>query len=980
MIGETQMIGDKQTSIINKFPHLRSSFSILENYKDEMNIEILKTKDDQVATLSVTIDKRPYYLHSKYDPIKEAEILIDRYKDELDKYDHVLFYGVGLGYHVEELLNRYPKLNYSMFEPIPYVFKRFLELNRLEKLDLNRLKNLYIDTVEDGSEKFLLNLTLNIQERILLIVLPSYERVFNQKSQEFAEHFREAITRKYESYYIDNKYSSRWTLNSLINLPVTLSSPNILNGYEEVFKDKPLIIVSAGPSLEEEYEKLRKIKAQKTAFIFAVGSANKALIVNGIIPDAVCTYDPQEINYSVFTKMLENDVIDVPMIYGTSVGFETLKHYPGPKLHMITSQDTVTPYYIGDSAQYVKRINDAPTIAAVTLQLACELKSNPIILVGQNLALKGEQRYSSEIENEKEKIEEDKENIVMVEDVHGNLIKSTKGFINMKTYLEHYVSSYKNIEVINTTNGGAAIIGTKYQPLSLLMEERLKIEVVSKDWHKKQSSYIENTLSNKIGLVEQSIEQYLKLHKRVLKYFIEIEELAEKKQARKLDKAINQLNNEMQKLTNNEFYKVYILPINRTQYQALIIRATEIRKTEDIYQKAKLVLNAFLPYVNRCKQTMDQVIGSVYNVHLLLETNAKKQHYKFYASDCGAFDFQGEWKKENYAPSKMINYPVKQMVSSGDSKLEFKFTGTSFKIFGSTSKLGSKNMEIRIDGNVKRFTTHINKNEELFAKRINQMLFQESNLENKEHHVVIKGEGNFYFTGVEIERTGRLFHVNEVTDINTIKIGERIRCHYAAKYNKVGQFYGLGEETGSFLPPEASAYPDGDFYFIMVDKEDGKSKLIADRNVQHSISWDVLNRCCMVHGINQTVDNSSGIIRILSGGIGYSNEFGKLVYPDNLRFGGYPRENEWTRYIESCEESNSDHKWNWSSLCSWCMETPIVASKFRYGDGSFKIESANENSRIRVGHWSQGFRNVSEKTEIQPSIGFRPLFIIDSFK
>lgn len=953
-------MGENQTLLMNMFPYLRSSLNTLNNETDEEKLEILHTKVENTPTLSVMIENRNYYLHSKYDPRKEAEVLIERYKDEFEKYDHVLFYGVGLGYHVETLLKRYPNMNYSLFEPVPSVFYQFLESNRLDNLDLSRLKNVFIDTADTDPKDFLINLTGNIQERIMLIALPSYERIFERKFQQFTEDFKEAVAAKYESHYIDNKYSARWTLNSLINLPTTLSTPNILNGFDHIFKDKPLIIVSAGPSLQEEYENLKKIKRDKTAYIFAVGSANKALIANGIIPDAVCTYDPQDINYTVFTKMLEEDVIDVPMIYGTSVGFETLKHYPGPKLHMITSQDTITPYYIGDSAQYVKRINDAPTIAAVTLQLACELKSNPIILVGQNLALKGEQRYSSEIENEKEKIEEDKENIVMVEDVHGNLIKSTKGFINMKTYLEHYVSSYKNIEVINTTNGGAAIIGTKYQPLSLLMEERLKIEVVSKDWHNKQSSYIENTLSNKIGLVEQSIEQYLKLHKRVLKYFIEIEELAKKKQAKKLDKSINQLNNEMQKLTNNDFYKVYILPINRSQYQALIIRATEIRKTEEIYQKAKLVLNAFLPYVNRCKQTMDQVIGSVYNVHLLLETTAKQQHYKFYASDCGAFNFQGEWKKENYAPSKMVNYPVKKMVSSGNSKLEFKFTGTSFKIFGSTSKLSSKNMEITIDGTVKRFTTHINKKEEHFAKRINQMLFQESNLENKEHHVVIKGEGNFYFTGVEIERTGRLFHVNEVTDINTIKIGERIRCHYAAKYNQVGQFSGLGEEIGPFLPPEASAYPDGDFYFIMVDEIDGEKKLIADRNVQHSISWNNLY-------LNYIATNE-----------GKNIKFKSMDYIVKLPTGGnspLDKDNDWDRYIVAASLDGrtlpgNELFWNCiDGLTSWCLnkaefDLNRVVIRGRY----FAREKWwGDNGH----HWNAGGSIFNQ----WPTNGFRPILI-----
>lgn len=964
-MGGNQMTGEKQTILMNMFPYLRSSLSALKDSTDKNNIEVLQSKVENAPTLSVTIENRPYFLHSKYDPKKEAEVLIERYKDELDKYDHVLFYGVGLGYHVETLLNRYPNMNYSLFEPVPNVFNYFLESNRLDMVDLSRLKNVYIDTEQDDSKDFLINIMGNIQERIMLIALPSYERIFKQKFEKFTEDFKAAVTAKYESNYIDNKFSARWTLNSLLNLPVTLTSPNILSGFESVFKDKPLIIVSAGPSLEEEYENLRKIKEQKTAFIFAVGSANKALIANGIIPDAVCTYDPQDINYSVFTKMLEEDVTDVPMIYGTSVGFETLKHYPGPKLHMITSQDTVTPYYMGESDQTLKRINDAPTIAAVTLQLACELGCNPVLLVGQNLALKGEQHYSTEIENEMQKPLDNRDNFLMVEDVHGNLIKTTKGFINMKHFLEHYISFYKNIDVINTTNGGAAINGAAYQTLSTIIQQRLTKAVVPIDWHKNTAftAIQSDNYLNSISKMEYSTAQYVKLQERVIKTFREMEELAEKKQARKLDKAINQLNNEMQKLTNNDFYKVYILPINRTQYQALIIRAAEIRKTNDIYQKAQLVIQAFEPFVNRCKQTINQIYGSIYNVHLLLETNANQQNYKFYASDCGAFHFQGEWKKENYAPSTAIDYPVKQMVSSRNSVLEFRFTGTSLKILGSTSKLGSKNMEITIDGIARKFTASAKHNSnELYVKKLNDILFEISKLEMTEHTVVIRviDDKHFYFTGVEIDKTGRLYHINEVNDINSIKIGQRIRCHYSAKYNKVGLFSGLGEEKGGFLPPEASAYPDGDFYFIMVDELDGKKKMIADRNIQHSISYSqLLSYSLGSIGGNKTLMPTSNVtVRLMTGG-----NFDKDT------------NNDWVRYIGSCGKL-SGHTWNLiDGLVTVCSK------KLSNNDTEYITRGRFKRNNLWIGENGNAFdvANINKYQNFNyPTYGFRPLIIVST--
>jgi hypothetical protein len=931
------MMGEKQTVLMNMFPYLHNSLSALKNETDENKFEILNTKVENAPTLSVTIENRPYYLHSKYDPKKEAEALINRYKDEFKHYDHILFYGVGLGYHVETLLKRYPNMNYSLFEPAPSVFHQFLASNRLDTLDLSRLKNVFIDTENNNSKDFLINLTGNIQERIMLIALPSYERIFEQKFQQFTEDFKAAVATKYESNYIDNKFSARWTLNSLLNLPTTLSTPNILSGFESVFKNKPLIIVSAGPSLEEEYEHLRAIKEQGTAFIFAVGSANKALIANGIIPDAVCTYDPQDINYAVFTKMLEGNVIDVPMIYGTSVGFETLKYYPGPKLHMITTQDTVTPYYMGESVHSLKRINDAPTIAAVTLQLACELECNPILLVGQNLALKGKQRYSIEIENEKEKNDERIENTVMVEDVHGNLIKSTKGFINMRTYLEQYLLFYKNIEVINTTNGGAAIKGANFMPLEVSMEKYLKDKVVEKEWYKKQKSpsYNIDTSISKSKLIEQSIEHYGKLHKQLIKCLQEMDELVKKNQIKKLNSMINVFNEKMKKLFNNECYQIYVHPINRTQYQALTIKAAEMRKVEDVVQKSKLVMDSFSPFLDRCKQTLEQIVGCIYDIHH--KTDSIGSFGQFYPADCGVFQYEGKWVKKNYSPGKTIDYSVKQMVSKEAAVIKFKFTGTKLKIFGSKGIIGSKKIQLIIDGH----TESISVNKNIFHgenPKINAVVFEKDNLANREHHVSIhnKDENSFWFTGVEIDQAGRLFHIHEVRDLEKLEIGTRIRCHYKAMYNTVGEFSGIGEETTGFLPPESTAFPDGDFYFIMVDEVDGEKKLIADRVIQNYVSWTTLDS-------NQGSAISSRENFIIRSLVDSKDSTDVL--------------SEWNQYIVS----SSDHlSWNYQFVSSWTMTRSEENQDRCISRGGSFVENylANENNHIDKVIPHRGYRPV----------------------
>ncbi|SQC03124.1 hypothetical protein [Clostridium tetanomorphum] len=66
------------------------------------NIEIHKAKD---GNYNLKVDKR--YIYSRYFPLEEAGKFIEANKElYLDK-KVVVVYGVGLGYHVKELLKEY---------------------------------------------------------------------------------------------------------------------------------------------------------------------------------------------------------------------------------------------------------------------------------------------------------------------------------------------------------------------------------------------------------------------------------------------------------------------------------------------------------------------------------------------------------------------------------------------------------------------------------------------------------------------------------------------------------------------------------------------------------------------------------------------------------------------------------------------------------------------------------------------------------
>src|SRR5690606_2967005 len=106
----------------------------------------------------------------------------------------------------------------------------------------------------------------------------------------------------------------RWILNSMKNFKEVLSTPNILLEKRGAFKDKPAILVAAGPSLNEEIENIRYIKENGLAYIFSVGSAINTLMHHNIYPHAATTYDPTVKNQIVFEKVKEKEIIEIPMI------------------------------------------------------------------------------------------------------------------------------------------------------------------------------------------------------------------------------------------------------------------------------------------------------------------------------------------------------------------------------------------------------------------------------------------------------------------------------------------------------------------------------------------------------------------------------------------------------------------------------------------------------------------------------------------
>lgn len=257
-------------------------------------------------------------------------------------------------------------------------------------------------------------------------------------------------------------------------------------------------------------------------------------------------------------------------------------------------------------------------------------------------------------------------------------------------------------------------------------------------------------------------------------------------------------------------------------------------------------------------------------------------------------------------------------------RIAFKFDGTKIRLIVLINPSRSRNITVKIN-NVAEGTLDLY-NKDTSISQV--LIFEKTNLPRGTHTVeLIKNDetNGFSLDAIDIDSTGRLLHPDEVTTIKDLEVGKRIRCHYQAAVNTTGVFSGLGEEISDFISASSSATPNGDFYFIMVDEGNDMKKLIADRNVQHSIGWNTLNSSGVSSGSGLPIDlGVAGVnfnCRLLTGGISSTD-----------------KDNEWDEYIVRSNLKGSivagdNYVWNWNGIYSWTSSTKETTAAQRVNRG-----------------------------------------------
>ncbi|WIV12044.1 6-hydroxymethylpterin diphosphokinase MptE-like protein [Proteiniborus sp. MB09-C3] len=589
------------------FPTTLSKLKEIENNIDEEYIKIEDTKNGH-KTLSIKKENKSIYLHSKYNPIREAEAIIEEYK-VIQPNSSVIFYGTGLGYHIDIFLEKYTDVSYYIYEPVPEILYAYLSNKDIKDLPSKKLKGMVTGTDKENIYNFLNKYLSKSTGKTVMVVLPQHKNLFEEDYKNFLSIYREVAKNKKSGILTEHAFQKRWILNSMKNFNEVLFTPNILIEKRGQFKGKTALLVAAGPSLNEEIENIRYIKENKLAYIFSVGSAINTLIHNKIYPDAACTYDPTERNQIVFEKVKEMGIANIPMIFGSSVGYETLENYKGDKYHMLTSQDTIAAYYLkAEENTSIDFVFDAPSIAVVTLQLLYKLGFSTIILAGQNLAYRDKKRHSEGIDYSTDVTEEEIKKGIWTKDVYGNEVLTDEGFNRMRQQMELYIGSFENTKVINSTKGGAHIEGTTFIELEEIIREYLKESIVEENWLVFQkNSYSEDHLLSQSKKMDREYQETSKIIKEYYRILESIDTFTKNRNFNQAEKMYVKLDRVLSKVEKNKFFQTFILPMNRVSYKTLADSIDGLNEEKDKALKGERISNSFRQFMDKCKEDIETI-------------------------------------------------------------------------------------------------------------------------------------------------------------------------------------------------------------------------------------------------------------------------------------------------------------------------------------------------------------------------------------
>jgi hypothetical protein len=453
----------------------------------EANLSILSETHPQAATLLATAKALPdtevkdlslqlgrkghltllthdklgeFYLHSLYDPISEAKQTATKELDD-PKINVVVVFGFGLGYLLEEILKACDKkTRIVIVESRLDCLVTALSSRALDNvLSDERLKFILETNSKKAATKTNLELSFDKLKSWKIIATPQQTRFNQTYLKSYIDHLGACINQRVSSFSTSMNLSAYFLKNSVANIDAAAQSPGVKQ-FTDCWKNRPAVIVAAGPSLNKQLatlhayqDKLLIVAVDKTWPILKAAGIKPHIVV-AIDPRRPCSWgdDPPQDVWFLSVGSCNPDVVH-------SINTQRIVSYGNP-VH-----EKIFKHIIGERGV----LHTGGSVATNAFSFARLMGASPLIMIGQDLAYTGGASHASGYLWPKT-LDEAKgtkgDGFREIEGYHGDRVQVDRQLDSYRKWYEDFIAAHPNDTVINATEGGAKIAGTRQLPFS----------------------------------------------------------------------------------------------------------------------------------------------------------------------------------------------------------------------------------------------------------------------------------------------------------------------------------------------------------------------------------------------------------------------------------------------------------------------------------------------------------------------------------
>ncbi|MBI5491345.1 MAG: motility associated factor glycosyltransferase family protein [Deltaproteobacteria bacterium] len=425
------------------------------------------------------------YFHSLYEPLKEAEAQADEILSK--KPDWVLLFGAGCGYLLKALIGKGHERIIAL--DVPEILNSVLKSVDLSEW-LSKDTVFLCSDMNSVTEK-VRNFTDGFDNLLCYSTTP-YRVSFPERLLEFTNRVHNAHTTNKVGIRTDIDSRMSWIENYFDNLRSLPLHPPI-DSLKGRFKDVPMVIAGAGPSLKKNAHLLREFKGK--ALIFAAITAYKPLLNYGVVPDFIIASEKVDLpEYFTFgepdrkTRLVLAEVSH-PGMFGRDVKGKFVFYNPYVGLSVAQAKHWGSSYF--------PAIGGSVTTAA--LDIGIMFGCDPIVFVGQDLCFGDNETHApgGVYVAQNVRIDREKGEVVIEEDYvtlkdkavsrfplqwlkgqSGRPVPSKFDWATFHQWFENYMANLRKegspVKVINATEGGAYIEGMEHATLKSVLERYVK--------------------------------------------------------------------------------------------------------------------------------------------------------------------------------------------------------------------------------------------------------------------------------------------------------------------------------------------------------------------------------------------------------------------------------------------------------------------------------------------------------------------------